>query len=126
MVALDKLSIDKLHGILTAYEMRTNTESSKRETAFKASKKGKQKEQSSCDSSGDDSDSKEPFIMRKLRKNKKKMPLKCFNCGKAGYFVAKCPYENNENTSYKKKPKFNKKKYKRKDKMTWKSKKSLY
>lgn len=41
MADLDQMIIDKLHGILTAYEMRTNLEPSKKETAFKASKKGK-------------------------------------------------------------------------------------
>jgi hypothetical protein len=36
---LDTLTVDKLHGIFTTYEMRTkNNKSSKRETTFKASK----------------------------------------------------------------------------------------
>lgn len=44
MVDLDKMPIDKLHGILTAYEMRMNIESSsKKKTAFKDSKKGNEK-----------------------------------------------------------------------------------
>lgn len=45
MKKLDKLNVDELHGILTTYEMRTNSNSSsKREVDFKASKKGKDKE----------------------------------------------------------------------------------
>lgn len=30
---------------------------------------------------------------RRTRKYKGKLWLKCFNCGKLGNFVAKCPYE---------------------------------
>jgi hypothetical protein len=43
---LDKLTVDELHGILTMYEMRTRQEKpSKGETAFKASKENKNREQ---------------------------------------------------------------------------------
>jgi hypothetical protein len=36
---LDKLTVDQLHGIFTAYDMRTGNEKpSKRETTFKESK----------------------------------------------------------------------------------------
>ena len=39
---LDKLSMDELHGILTAYKMRTEQERpSKKEATFKVSKKTK-------------------------------------------------------------------------------------
>jgi len=41
---LDKLSKDELHGILTAYEMRTIDQPSKREASFKVSRKGKNKD----------------------------------------------------------------------------------
>lgn len=52
MKGLDSLTMDELHGILTAYEMRTEKEKpSKREATFKASKKMKNKEQKSSDCS---------------------------------------------------------------------------
>lgn len=91
MIDLDKLIVNKLHSILTTYEMKMNTKySSKKETTFKASKKSKQKVQVSSDSPDDNSNSEEPLFMRKLKrgfgKYKSKLPLKCFNCGKVGHF----------------------------------------
>ena len=45
---LDKLSMDELHGILTTYEMRTKQENpSRKEEAFKVSKKKKKNNQNS-------------------------------------------------------------------------------
>ena len=45
---LDKLSMDELHGILTTYEMRIEQENpSKKEVAFKVSKKTKKNNQKS-------------------------------------------------------------------------------
>ena len=45
---LDKLTVDELHGILTAYEMRIGQEKpSKGETTFKASKAKKNQEKMS-------------------------------------------------------------------------------
>ena len=45
---LDKLSMDELHGILTAYEMRTKQgKPSRNEEAFKVSKKTKKNNQKS-------------------------------------------------------------------------------
>lgn len=68
MVELDKLTVDKLHGILTAYEMRTSVEaSSKRETAFKVSKKGKEKSPESSDNSEEDSDGEESSFCEKIK-----------------------------------------------------------
>lgn len=43
---LDKITMDELHGILTTYEMRTKTDqSSKKEDAFKATKRTKKDKQ---------------------------------------------------------------------------------
>ncbi|XP_057821105.2 uncharacterized protein LOC131033831 [Cryptomeria japonica] len=96
MVELDKLIVDKLHGILTPYEMRTNVDSSsKRETSFKASKKGKENEQKSSESLEEDFEDEATHLVRKLErgsgKYKGKLPLKWFNCGKIGHFASKFP-----------------------------------
>jgi predicted ATP-dependent serine protease len=69
----------------------------------------------------------EANFIKKLHKGagkyKGKLPFKCFNCGKVGHFVAKCPYpkeyskdEENKTKQYKKKekPNYKKKIYKRK------------
>jgi hypothetical protein len=57
---LDKLTMDELHGILTANEMGIEKENpSKREETFKASKKVKNKEYKSSDFSNYESNAKE-------------------------------------------------------------------
>jgi hypothetical protein len=93
---LDKLTMDELHGIITACEMRTGQEKpSKGETAFKVSKITKNHEHVSNESNSDISDEEANFI-KKLKKGsgkyKVKLPLKCFNRGKIGHFDSKCPY----------------------------------
>jgi hypothetical protein len=103
MKDLDKLTMDELHGILTAYEMRTEKEnSSKKEVAFKASKKTKNKEHKSSDCSIYESDTEEAHFVRNIKKGsgkyKGKLPFKCFNCGKVRHFVSKCPYVKNESS----------------------------
>lgn len=84
----------------------------------------------SSDCSDDESDSEEALFMKRVKKEfsrqKKKMPLKCFNYGKTGHFAAKCPYENDEDNVNEKKSRSYKKKFRGKDKKFWKSKKSLY
>ncbi|KAH9313235.1 hypothetical protein KI387_028270, partial [Taxus chinensis] len=69
MKALDKLSMEELHGILTVYEMRTESNRpSKKETAFKVSKKEKIKEPELNDNSSSEEDDKEALFIRKLKK----------------------------------------------------------
>ncbi|XP_057847433.2 uncharacterized protein LOC131057276 [Cryptomeria japonica] len=132
MSNLDRLTVDKLHGILTAYEMHTNVEnSSKRETTFKASKKGKEKEQKSSKSSEEDSEDEDAHLVRKLKRGsgkfKGKLPLKCFNCGKIDHFASKSPYEKEEDNDDERSSKFkNPKRFVRKGKKFQRLKKSLY
>jgi hypothetical protein len=94
---LDKLIVDQLHGILTAYEMRTGQEKpSKGETTFKASKEKKNQEHMSNEDQSDISDVEEANFIKKLQKGfgkyKGKLPFKCFNCGRIKHFANKCPY----------------------------------
>ena len=57
--------------------------------------------------------------MRKLHKGigryKGKLPLKCFNCGRVGHFVAKCLYPKQEDSDNEEEPNFkeNKQKFKK-------------
>ena len=72
---LRKVTIDELHGILTAYEMRTGKNgSSRKEVAFKGSLQNQSKNRND----------EEAFFINKLErgtgKYKGKLHLKCFNC----------------------------------------------
>jgi hypothetical protein len=100
--------MDELHGIFTAYEMRTKEENPDiKEAAFKASKrskkKGKKKEKqhsSSSDVSEDDEEVSK--FVRRLNKGingryRGKLPLFCFNCDGFGHFDNKCPHKKNIN-----------------------------
>jgi hypothetical protein len=98
---LATLSMDELHGILTAYEMRTEHDNlPRKESSFKASKKTKKNKKNSkpsC-SCSDDSDEYEEIanFVRKLKrgtiKYKGMIPLIFFNCGKIDHFYSKFPY----------------------------------
>jgi hypothetical protein len=100
---LKTLSIDKLLGTLTAYEMIISKDKSiTREALFKEDK--------NIDSKLDDIEEK--FVIR-LKKGSGKyqgeFPFKCFNCGKIGHFSSKCPHQkNDQNSDDEKKYKFKK------------------
>lgn len=94
---LSKLKIDDFHGILTACEMRLVLEGgTKREAAFKSTKKAKE-ENSNSDSS---KEGVLAYLVKKLKrsfgKRKGKLPLKCFNYGRTRHFAAKCPYDKDD------------------------------
>jgi hypothetical protein len=104
---LDSISMDELHGIFTAYEMRTEQENPDiKEAAFKASKrskkkgKKKEKEHSSNSDISEDDEEVANFVKR-LNKGtndryKGKLPLICFNCDGIGHFANKCPHKKNK------------------------------
>ena len=93
--------MDEFHGILTAYEMRTQIDyPHKKEEVFKASKKTRKDINNSKTNSNDDFHEEELNSMMNLTrgfgKYKTKLPFKCSNCGKIGHFCLKCPYEKYE------------------------------
>ena len=84
---LKKMTMDELHGILTAYKMRTRQNgSSRKEATFKSTLKNQ----------SEHPNDEESFLISKLDKGtgkyKGKLPLKCSNCGRIGHFSFKCTY----------------------------------
>jgi hypothetical protein len=102
-VDLATMTMDELHGILTAYEMRTKQDNTMTKKAtFKASKKMnkkyKQNRKSDCSCNYDSEEDEEVvnFVRRLKRgtdKYKGMLPLNCFNCDGVGHFANKCPYK---------------------------------
>jgi hypothetical protein len=104
---LNSISMDELHGIFTAYEMRTEQENPDiKEAAFKASKRTKQKKMgqeeysSSSDISKDDEEVAN--FVKRLNKGTNgryigKLPLICFNCDGIGHFANKFPHKKKRN-----------------------------
>jgi hypothetical protein len=99
--------MDELHGIFTAYEMRTEQKNPDvKEAAFKASKRSKQKkkEQEEYRNSSDVSEDDEEVanFVKILNKGtngryRGKLPLICFNCDGIGHFSNKCPHKKKRN-----------------------------
>jgi hypothetical protein len=104
---LNSISMDELHGIFTAYEMRTEQENPDiKEAAFKASKnskqKGRKKEEHSSNSDVSEDDEEVANFVKRLNKGtdgryRGKLPLICFNCDGIGHFANKCPYKKKRN-----------------------------
>jgi hypothetical protein len=104
---LDSISMDELHGIFTAYEMRTEQENPDvKEAAFKASKRSKQKkkekEEYSNNNDASEDDEEVTNFVKRLNKGtngryRGKLPLICFNCDGIGHFANKCPHKKKIN-----------------------------
>jgi hypothetical protein len=104
---LNSISMDELHGIFTAYEMRTEQENPDvKEAAFKASKRSKQKkeqqEEYSSNSDVSEDDEEVANFVKRLNKGtdgryRGKLPLICFNCDGIGHFANKCPHKKKRN-----------------------------
>jgi hypothetical protein len=103
-VDLDSINMDELHGIFTAYEMKTKPKNPNiKEETFKASKsskkKGKKKEKEHRNNTNISEDDEEMAdYVRRLNKGtnrryKGKFPLICFNCDGIGHFYNKCPHK---------------------------------
>jgi hypothetical protein len=98
--------MDELHGIFTAYEMRTEQENPYvKEAAFKTSKisKQKKKEKEEYRRSNDVSEDDEEVanFVKILNKGTNdryigKLPLICFNCDGIGHFDSKCLHKKKE------------------------------
>jgi hypothetical protein len=104
---LKSISMDELHGIFIAYEMRIEQENPDvKEATFKASKrsKKKKKEQEEYSSNNDVSEDDEEVanFVKRLNKGTKgryrgNLPLICFNCDGIGHFANKCPHKKKRN-----------------------------
>jgi hypothetical protein len=105
---LNSISMDELHGIFTAYEMRIEQENPDiKEATFKAYKsskqKGKKKEKEHRSSSGISEDDEEVSnFVRRLNKGtygryRGKIPLICFNCDGIGHFANKFSHKKKRN-----------------------------
>jgi hypothetical protein len=104
---LNSISMDELHGIFTAYEMRTEPENPDvKKAALKASKrsKKKKKEQEEYSSSNDVSEDDEEVanFVKRLNKGTNgkyngKLHLICFNYDGIGHFANKCPHKKKRN-----------------------------
>jgi len=101
MHELDKLNMDRLHGIMTAYDMRTRKQKPYlKDMVFKESIKSSTSQDH--DSSGHFLDEEEVNFVRKMKRGSGKykgmLPFKFFHCGKVVHFDSKCPFkENNAN-----------------------------
>jgi hypothetical protein len=102
---LNSISMDELHGIFTAYEMRTQQENlDVKEEAFKSSKRSKKKKQEDYSNNSDVSEDDEEVanFVKILDKGtngryRDKLPLICFNCDGIGHFGNKWPHKKKRN-----------------------------
>jgi hypothetical protein len=104
---LNSISMDELHGIFTAYDMKIEQKNPYvKEAAFKAFKrsKKKKKEQEEYRNNNDVSEDDEEVanFIKRLNKGtngryRGKIPLICFNCDGIGHFANKFPHKKKRN-----------------------------
>jgi hypothetical protein len=105
---LKSISMEKLHGIFTTYEMRTEKENPYvKKESFKSSKRskknGKQQEKEHSNNSDDSKDDEEVAnFVKRLNKGtdsryRGKLPLICFNCNGIDHFANKFPHKKKIN-----------------------------
>jgi hypothetical protein len=104
---LNSISMDKLHGIFIAYEMRFEQENPYvKEASFKSSKrsKKKKKEQEEYSNNSDilEDDEEVANFIKRLDKGtngryRGKLPLIFFNCDGIVHFYNKCPHNKKRN-----------------------------
>lgn len=92
---MKNITIEKLHGILTYYEMRKGGPSYIIDETFKATYKGKQKEE--LKETSYISDEEESNFVKQLQVGTHKfrgmLTLKCFSYGRVHHYIARCPYK---------------------------------
>jgi hypothetical protein len=104
---INSISMDELHGIFVAYEMRIEQENPDvKEATFEASKRSKKKkkeqEEYSSDIDVSEDDEEVTNFIKRLNKGtngryRGKIPLICFNCDGIGHFDNKCPHTKKRN-----------------------------
>eukprot|EP00253_Pinus_taeda_P031757 PITA_31757 len=90
---LQKITMSQLHEILTTYEMSKGGPSDRKESAFKASRKG-----DLYVSRHISEEEEEPNFVKNLQQGagrfRGKLPFKCFACGRVNYYAAKCAHKD--------------------------------
>ena len=86
------MGFDQLLGTFTTYEMRiVKDRPTSREASFRAEK----------NEDSEPNEIEEKFVKRLKKgagKYKRKLPFKCFNCGRIGNFANKCPHKGKDQT----------------------------
>jgi hypothetical protein len=99
---LNSISMEELHGIFTAYEMRTERENPDIKESKKSKQKRRKKEEHSNSSDVSLDEEEVVNFVKRLNKGtddmyRGKIHLICFNCDGIGHFSNKFPYNKKRN-----------------------------